>query len=402
MFFALKGSNFDANDFALQALEKGAAYAVVDKKDLKKIDNNRLIFVEDSLKCLQELAAYHRFHIGLPIIALTGSNGKTTTKELLNTVLSQHYLTVATIGNLNNHIGVPLTLLRLTEETDLGIIEMGANHQKEIELLCEIAQPDFGLISNFGRAHLDGFGGIEGVVKAKSEMYDYLNHHKKVAFVNFDDPIQAEKTEKMNRFGFSMKQHMGAKVQITKAYAEPMATLEVNHTLISSNLIGLYNCANIAFAVTIGLFFNIPIETIKKAIENYIPTNNRSQWIEKGEQKILLDAYNANPSSMEVAIENFSQLGGTKKAVILGDMFELGKFSADEHQKIILKAQLSKGKSFFIGKAFFENQLPGENTYFFETVADFLNYIKKNPLKQSTILVKGSRGMALEQILEYL
>lgn len=402
MFFALKGTQFDANNFALQALENGANYAVVDSENLKKIENKRLIFVENSLKCLQELAAFHRFHIGLPIIALTGSNGKTTTKELIHAVLSKHYATIATIGNLNNHIGVPLTLLRLTEETDLGIIEMGANHQKEIELLCEITQPDFGLITNFGRAHLEGFGGIEGVIKAKSEMYDYLNDHQKTIFINFDDPIQAKKTEKTKRFGFSMEQNKEAPIQISKAYAQPMATLEVNNTVISSNLTGLYNCTNLAFAVSVGVFFNIPITTIKEAIENYIPKNNRSQWIDKGPQKILLDAYNANPSSMEVAIDNFAQLEGATKAMILGDMFELGKETEEEHKKIILKAQQTKGQTYFIGKFFFEQQIPSANVFYFQTITEFLNYLKKEPLNQKIMLIKGSRGMALEQILEYL
>src|SRR5690554_7679056 len=241
MFFALKGTQFDANNFALQALENGANYAVVDSENLKKQDNERLIMVDNVLTCLQELAAFHRFHIGLPIIALTGSNGKTTTKELMHAVLSKHYATIATIGNLNNHIGVPLTLLRLTEETDLGIIEMGANHQKEIELLCEIIQPDFGFITNFGRAHLEGFGGTEGVIKGKSEIYAFLESQNKTAFINLDDPIQEEKSKKINRFGFSMKQHQEAKVQITKAYAQPMATLEVNNITIVSNMTGLYN-----------------------------------------------------------------------------------------------------------------------------------------------------------------
>ncbi|HLW42656.1 MAG TPA: UDP-N-acetylmuramoyl-tripeptide--D-alanyl-D-alanine ligase [Flavobacterium sp.] len=402
MFFALKGSNFDANDFALEALEKGAAYAVVDHPDFKKSDNDRLIVVSDVLTCLQELASFHRKHIGLPVIALTGSNGKTTSKELLNVVLSKHYNTIATIGNLNNHIGVPLTLLRLNEETDLGIIEMGANHQKEIEHLCEIIQPDFGFITNFGRAHLEGFGGTEGVIKGKSEMYAFLESQNKTAFINFDDRIQEEKSKKINRFGFSMKQHQEAKVQITKAYAQPMATLEVNNITIVSNLTGLYNLPNLAFAVSIGLFFNIPITTIKEAIEEYIPQNNRSQWLEKNNRKILMDAYNANPSSMNVAIENFHQLEGANKWMILGDMFELGNESAQEHQQIIREVIETKIPAVFIGNQFFEQQIVHQSLLYFKNVSDFVEYLEKEQPKHSLLLIKGSRAMALEQILDYI
>ena len=402
MFFALKGSNFDANDFALEALEKGASYAVVDHSDFKKFHNDRLIIVNDVLTCLQELASFHRQHIGLPIIALTGSNGKTTSKELLNAVLSKHYNTIATIGNLNNHIGVPLSLLRLNEETDLGIIEMGANHQQEIEHLCEIAQPDFGFVTNFGRAHLEGFGGSEGVIKGKSEMYAFLENHHKTAFVNFDDPIQVQKSEKVNRFGFSMKQHPDAKVHITKAYAQPMATLEINNTTIVSNMTGLYNLPNLAFAVSIGLFFNIPTATIKKAIEEYIPQNNRSQWLEKNNRKFLMDAYNANPSSMHVAIENFQQLKEADKLMILGDMFELGNESETEHRQIIQEVINTKIAAFFIGNQFFEQQITNENLNYFKNLSDFIAYLKKEQLNHSLLLIKGSRAMELEQILNHI
>ncbi|HLW62504.1 MAG TPA: UDP-N-acetylmuramoyl-tripeptide--D-alanyl-D-alanine ligase [Flavobacterium sp.] len=402
MFFALKGANFDANDFALEALEKGAAYAVVDYPDLKKQDNERLIMVDNVLTCLQELASFHRQHIGLPIIALTGSNGKTTSKELLNAVLSKHYNTIATIGNLNNHIGVPLTLLRLTEETDLGIIEMGANHQKEIESLCDIIQPDFGFITNFGRAHLEGFGGTEGVIKGKSELFTFLESHQKIAFINFDDPVQIEKSEKINRFGFTMKQYPDAKVQITKAFAQPMATLEVNNTTIVSNMTGLYNLPNLAFAVSIGLFFNIPITTVKQAIEEYVPQNNRSQWMKKKGREILMDAYNANPSSMHVAIENFHQLRGSEKAMILGDMFELGNESAQEHRQIIQEVINTKIPAFFIGNQFFEQQITNKNLNYFKNLADFIKFFEKEHLNHSLLLIKGSRAMALEQILDHI
>ncbi len=402
MFFALKGTHFNANEFALQALEKGASYAVVDDPEFHKLNNPKLIVVEDVLECLQELASFHRFHLGLPVIALTGSNGKTTSKELVHAVLSQHYNTVATIGNLNNHIGVPLSLLRLTDETDLGIIEMGANHQREIEELCDIAQPDFGFITNFGRAHLEGFGGVEGVIKGKSEMYDYLEANGKSAFVNFDDPIQVEKTQHINRFGFSMQAHPLANVQITKAYAQPMATLEVQDTLIMSNLTGLYNLPNIAIAVSIGLFFNIPIATIKQAIEGYVPQNNRSQWIHSDGKDILMDAYNANPSSMHVAIENFRQLEGNSKFMILGDMFELGEESDKEHEQIIKEVMSAGIHAILVGEHFFNSMIPHENITYYPSAPDLLEALSTRHISERTILIKGSRGMALERTLDYI
>ena len=402
LFFALKGANFNANNFALQALENGAAFAVVDDINLKKLENNKLIVVNDVLKTLQDLAAFHRFHIGLPIIALTGSNGKTTSKELLHAVLSTKYNTIATIGNLNNHIGVPLTLLRMTEDTDLAIIEMGANHQKEIELLCSIAQPDFGFITNFGRAHLEGFGGVEGVIKGKSEMYDYLQSNHKTIFVNFDDPIQKNKTENSTRYGFSIENNSLANIQITKANAQPMATVELNGIEIQSNLTGLYNIPNIAFAVTIGQYFNISLENIKEAIENYIPQNNRSQWTKINNKNILLDAYNANPSSMQVAIENFNQLENSSKLMILGDMFELGHESDKEHLQTINQVIKTKIPSIFIGEHFFKVQIKNDAVQYFKNIQDFFDQQKALSINEELLLIKGSRGMALERILEHL
>jgi len=402
LFFALKGENFNANDFALKALENGAAFAVVDDKNLKKLENNKIIVVDDVLKTLQDLAAFHRFHIGLPVIALTGSNGKTTSKELLHAVLSTKYNTIATIGNLNNHIGVPLTLLCMTEDTDLAIIEMGANHQKEIELLCSIAQPDFGFITNFGRAHLEGFGGIEGVIKGKSEMYDYLKNNNKTIFVNFDDAIQTDKTAKNTRFGFSIENNSLANIQITNANAQPMATVEINGIDIKSNLTGLYNIPNIAFAISIGLYFNISLENIKEAIENYIPQNNRSQWTKINNKNILLDAYNANPSSMQVAIENFNQLENPSKLMILGDMFELGDESDKEHLQTINQVIETKIPTILIGEHFFKVQVKNDVAQYFRNIQDFFNQLKETPINEELLLIKGSRGMALERILDKL
>jgi len=402
LFFALKGENFNANNFVLQALENGATFAVVDDKNLKKLENNKIIVVDDVLKTLQDLAAFHRFHIGLPIIALTGSNGKTTSKELLHAVLSTKYNTIATMGNLNNHIGVPLTLLRITEDTDLAIIEMGANHQKEIELLCSIAQPDFGFITNFGRAHLEGFGGIEGVIKGKSEMYDYLQTNNKTIFVNFDDAIQTDKTANSTRFGFSIENNSLANIQITNANAQPMATVELNGIEIKSNLTGLYNIPNIAFAVTIGQYLNISLENIKESIENYTPQNNRSQWTKINDKNILLDAYNANPSSMQVAIENFNQLENPSKLMILGDMFELGNESDKEHLHTINQVIETKIPTIFIGEHFFKVQIKNEVLHYFKNIQDLFNQLKETSINEELLLIKGSRGMALERILDKL
>ena len=402
LFFALKGDNFDANEFAVEALNKGAAFAVVDNKELKKLDNNKLIIVDDVLETLQDLATYHRYHLGVPIISLTGSNGKTTTKELIHAVLSKHYNTIATIGNLNNHIGVPLSLLRLTEETDLGIIEMGANHQGEIEDLCDIALPDFGYITNFGRAHLEGFGGVEGVIKGKSELYNYLSENNKTAFVNFDDPIQIDKTSSLTRFGFSTENNSLANVQITKSFAQPMATIEVNNTIIQSNLTGLYNVPNIAAAVSLGIFFNIPINTIKEAIEEYVPNNNRSQWVKTDNHDILLDAYNANPSSMFAAISNFKELNAPSKFMILGDMFELGDAANDEHQKIISQVITTEIPTYFVGSHFSKIKINNDNLMYFNNLEELIDFTKDNTINATSILIKGSRGMALEKILSHL
>lgn len=397
LFVALKGENFDANTFTKEALEKGAKYVVIDNPDFY-IDD-RTLLVKDSLIALQELAKFHRAYLGLPIIALTGSNGKTTTKELIHAVLSKKYNTLATIGNLNNHIGVPLTILRFTNETEIGIVEMGANHQKEIEFLCQIALPDYGYITNFGKAHLEGFGGVEGVIKGKSEMYDYLRNNKKTVFVNLDDDIQREKSSSINHYSFALN-NLHADVKISKIEANPMVTITFNNQIIHSHLIGIYNANNINAAITIGHYFKISDDLIKEAIENYIPENNRSQLIQKNGNEIILDAYNANPSSMTAAIGNFIQLENKNKIAILGDMFELGEESLLEHKKIIeLLENETKIITYFIGKDFFKNQIQASHLNFFESFETFSDYLKLNLPNNSLILIKGSRGMALERTL---
>jgi UDP-N-acetylmuramoyl-tripeptide--D-alanyl-D-alanine ligase len=399
-FVALKGERFDANSFAAEALQLGAAYVLIDNSSY--YINEQTILVDDTLKSLQELAKFHRQFLGLPIIALTGSNGKTTTKELIHAVLSQRYQCVATVGNLNNHIGVPLTLLSFNQSTEIGIVEMGANHQKEIEFLCELANPDYGYITNFGKAHLEGFGGVEGVIKGKSELYAYLQNHCKVAFVNADDVLQIEKTKAIESYLFSAIQDH-ADLVITEIKANPFVTLLVKGQQINSHLIGLYNATNICAALAIGEYFSVEIEQSKSAIEGYIPANNRSQIIHKKSNEIVLDAYNANPSSMSVAVANFAQLSHPSKLMILGDMFELGEESAFEHAALVqLVSQANIPMTYFVGPDFYAQQIQQSNMRFFSTYADFEHFFSLLDISSSLILIKGSRGMALERVVELL
>lgn len=400
MFFAIKGENFDANTFAKEALDLGALFVVIDNESY--FIDERTILVKNSLETLQELAKFHRAYLALPIVALTGSNGKTTTKELINVVLSKKFKTKATVGNLNNHIGVPLTLLSFTKETEIGIVEMGANHQKEIEFLCQIAQPDFGYITNFGKAHLEGFGGVEGVIAGKSEMYQYLSANQKTVFVNLEDPIQIEKSTGIKSFTFGIKKEK-ADLNIQNITANPFVAIEYNDFSIESHLIGLYNANNINAATAIGKYFEVKESDIKNAIENYIPANNRSQMMQKGSNEIILDAYNANPSSMAVAITNFLQLDKKDKIMVLGDMFELGDESLHEH-KIIIDSLAGQKQAlcFLIGKSFFANKITSENIHFFETFDAFAEFLKTFSFESNMILIKGSRGMALERTLDYI
>ncbi len=399
IFFALKGDNFNGNTFALQALEKGASYAVIDEQPAE--ENNRLILVQDVLAALQKLSTFHRNYLKIPIISLTGSNGKTTTKELINAVLSTRFKTAATLGNLNNHIGVPLTLLSMTGDTEIGIVEMGANHQKEIEFLCGIAQPDYGYITNFGKAHLEGFGSMEGVIKGKSELYGFLKQNDKAIFLNYDDPIQKKQSGYHKTYSFGSSKE--ADLQIQFPTGSDYASIQYNDLKIESRLTGAYNAKNMAAAFSIGKYFNVPEAQIKTAIEGYTPQNNRSQIIEKGSTKIILDAYNANPTSMAAAIENFETLEGASKMAFLGDMFEMGAQAAEEHQQLVNKLEASNiEKVILLGENFYRTATNTEKIQKFKNFEEFKAAFNLRETEGKFLLIKGSRGMALERIVDLL
>ena len=399
MFFALKGENFNGNEYAKEAISKGAKYVIIDEELFPDLKGT--ILVNNVLEALQELASFHRSYLKTPIIALTGSNGKTTTKELINATLSKKYHTVATKGNLNNHIGVPLTLLLMDKLTEIGIVEMGANHQKEIEFLCSVAKPDYGLITNFGKAHLEGFGGVEGVIKGKSELYDFLIKNNKTIFVNANDPIQVEKTKQVNIFTFGKEANVN--VQIDFIEAQPNVKVRYNNLIINSHLIGEYNFTNIAAAIAIANYFKVDDNSIKEAIETYIPSNNRSQVIQTAAHKIIMDAYNANPTSMWAALLNFEKLNDKIKVAILGDMFELGREAEKEHQNIVdLASTMLLDKIILIGKNFYNTKIVSPKVQVFESFDDFKNNFNHSQIEFATILIKGSRGMALERVLELL
>ncbi len=398
LFFALKGDNFNGNTYATQAIQKGATHAIVDEPT--HATSAQHILVSDVLTTLQELAIYHRQFLNIPIIALTGSNGKTTTKELINVVLSTQYATTATVGNLNNHIGVPLTLLSMTNATEIGIVEMGANHIGEIENLCSITQPDYGYITNIGKAHLEGFGSIEGVLQGKTELYQHLKQHNKLVFLNTDDDTLTQAATTIKSYTFSTQSK--SDVMITLEKAAPMVTVSFEKETINTQLIGTYNFTNIAAAIAIGSYFKIDFEKTKQAISNYSPTNNRSQIITKNDTMIILDAYNANPSSMTAALQNFDQLVYSNKAIFLGDMFELGTTAIAEHQHIAnLALQTSATSIHLIGAHFYAIESTDSRVYKYSSFDDFLK--QWNPKQQSNaILIKGSRGMKMERILELL
>ena len=387
IFFSLKGDHFNGNTFAKTAIEKGAKYAVIDDIDYQI--EGKTILVNNVLHTLQKLANYHRKQLNIPIIGITGSNGKTTTKELIHAVLATQFKTKATKGNLNNHIGVPLTLLSFTNKTEIGIVEMGANHQKEIEFLSSICEPDIGYITNFGKAHLEGFGGIEGVIKGKSELYTYLKKNNKLAFIDATDAKQIELTKEIEKIPLD--------TSITISSTQPLLALNYNNEIIDTQLIGAYNLNNIKAAIAVGEYYKISKKNIITGISNYKPTNNRSQVVKKNSNTIVMDAYNANPSSTRLALENFNEINHDHKIVILGDMFELGTASEKEHQNIVdFCDTLSLNRCVFVGEHY--SKTSASEKYL--TVESFINNITDTPLEKSYILIKGSRGMCLEQLLE--
>ncbi len=408
IFFALKGANFNANTFAEKALEMGAAYAVIDEVEYRKSD--RYIFADDVLTVLQDLARHHRKQLNIPVIGLTGSNGKTTTKELINSVLSKQFKTYATKGNLNNHIGVPLTLLSISRETEIAIIEMGANHQREIAFLCSIAQPTHGLITNIGKAHLEGFGGPEGVKKGKGELFDYLEQSGTV-FVNHDDLVLEEMAFRRHfknvvYYGKDETNLVSGEilenVPLLKIQWQANGSTSTQKNETQTQLTGSYNFDNILAAICIGQYFKLSAEQIDAGIAGYQPENNRSQILQTKTNTLICDYYNANPSSMEVAIKNLDAITAEKKVLILGDMFELGEASSAEHELIIKKAnEITADQRIFIGEAFYQHHASFTGTFYASTDAAFIA-LKSSPIINATVLVKGSRSMRLESLLEVL
>lgn len=396
VFFAFSGENFNAALFADQAIENGALAVIVEQKEFENINKN-IFYVPSTLEFLQDLARYHRNELKIPIIGLTGSNGKTTTKEIIHAVLSEKYNVQYTLGNLNNHIGVPLTILSIKPEHEMAVVEMGANHQKEIEFLCTISKPNIGYITNFGKAHLEGFGGVEGVIKGKSELYDYLRTNNETILVNENDPIQVEKTldyEHKITFGTKDSQY-----NFTILSKDHFVGIKYEEDEVISKLTGDYNFTNLCAATSLGLYFKIDFSKIKHAIANYIPTNMRSQIVVKDHKTLVLDTYNANPSSMTASLTNFVGFEGSK-TIIIGDMLELGEESKKEHQIILdLAKQLGFDQIITVGKNFKE-----VNTFTssFENTNELIDYLKINKISSKNVLLKASRGISLEKIIDFV
>ncbi|MFC4233575.1 UDP-N-acetylmuramoyl-tripeptide--D-alanyl-D-alanine ligase [Parasediminibacterium paludis] len=397
IFFALKGPNFNGNLFAKKALELGAAYAVIDEQ--VGDSNDKLILVEDALKTLQALAKYHRQQFTIPYIAITGSNGKTTTKELVSSVLASHYRTYTTQGNLNNHIGVPLTILSVGKDAEMAVIEMGANHQKEIASYCTYTLPNYGLITNCGKAHLEGFGGIEGVRKGKGELYDFIRHNNGLAFICNDYDYLLDMSKGIaKRYTYSTNNGdiIGIALQ-SEPYLKVLMTKGLQASIVTQ-LVGDYNLPNVLCAVAIGKYFKVPDEKIIAAIENYVPSNSRSQMIEQNGNHIILDAYNANPTSMKAAIENFAKFPSTNKVLMLGGMMELGEESIAEHAAIIsLIKQHQWSNVVLVGGDFGNIEHP---FVYFNNATDAKGWFAEQGFNNAYLLIKGSRSMAMEKILQ--
>ena len=400
IFFAIKGPNFDGNKFALQAIKNGASYVVSDNLDISK-KSDKIIYVENSIKALQKLANYHRRKLNTKIIAITGSNGKTTTKELVLNVLKSRFKTVATKGNLNNHLGVPLSLLSIEKDTEIGIIEMGANHLNEIANLCVIAEPEFGYITNFGNAHLEGFKSLEGVIKGKSELYDYLKSNKKFIFYNSDNKKQSNILNGYaNTFTYGVNDDSNC--SILNCSNQDSVHVNYRSELIKSNIYGDYNFENICIAIAIGEYFGVSFEQIKKGIESYLPENNRSQVTITERNTVVLDAYNANPTSMKLALESFCKTSYTNKMIIVGDMFELGSDSIHYHQEIINYLEKINNSIIYIVGEYFCNTKHSDKIKSFSSKKELINNLSKTNVSNYSILIKGSRGMQLEKIIEFI
>ncbi|MDB5283759.1 MAG: UDP-N-acetylmuramoyl-tripeptide--D-alanyl-D-alanine ligase [Bacteroidota bacterium] len=412
IFFALKGDKFNANKFAAEALDT-AAFAIVDEidnADWKNKYGERLILVEDVLKTLQQLAGYHRGQLKCPVLGITGSNGKTTTKELIAAVLSKKYKTYATKGNLNNHIGIPLTLLAIKDDVEFAVIEMGANHVGEIASYCDYVRPDYGLITNVGLAHTEGFGGFEGVVKGKTELYQYLGTYKGKVFLNLDNNIL---TERASAFGFGVSDINSvigygtlpgawctARIKENKDFLSVGCVEDGKEVVVRTNLVGEYNFENVVSAICVGKYFGVGIDAIKESIEAYVPSNNRSQKIQYGSNTVILDAYNANPSSMTEALKNFAKITAQNKVVILGEMMELGDYSVTEHKKIAKAvSDMSLTKRIFTGSGF--GFLKNDPAFiYFEKTDALKDWFKQQQFENCYILIKGSRKNELEKILK--
>jgi UDP-N-acetylmuramoyl-tripeptide--D-alanyl-D-alanine ligase len=401
IFFALKGEKFNGNSFAEEAINSGAKYSIIDESCYKTSEN--IILVGNVLECLQELALFHRKKLSIPIIGITGSNGKTTTKELISKILSKKYNAFATKGNLNNHIGVPLSLLSIMPYHDIAVIEMGANHQNEIDFLCRIALPNYGIITNIGKAHLEGFGGIEGVVKTKTELYNFIQETNGKIFVNADDQLLLKHTDNIQKILYGTQSNAFCKGKIINTF--PYLEIEWNcNTIVNfvkTKLYGKYNFQNIMAAICIAKYFNLNDNDVNEALENYIPDNNRSQILEINNNTVILDAYNANPSSMREALINFSNIKAENKICILGDMLELGEQSNEEHKNILnLLQQLSLENTILVGNLFFS--IGSKPFIYFKNYEKAGEHLKSKKISQHTILIKGSRGIKLENILSYL
>lgn len=396
IFFAFSGDNFNAATLAEDAVYKGALAVIVEQKSFENTEK-KIFYVESTLDFLQKLAIHHRNQLTIPVIGLTGSNGKTTTKEIIHAVLSEKFNVQYTYGNLNNHIGVPLTILSIKSEHEMAVVEMGANHQKEIELLCSIAKPTIGYITNFGKAHLEGFGGFEGVIKGKSELYDYLINHQQTILVNDNDTVQFEKT-----LNYSPKISFGKEnsdYQFELISSEHFVGLNFKKTNAVSKLTGEYNFTNLCAAASLGLHFGIEADKIKHAVENYTPTNMRSQIMKKDGKTLVLDTYNANPSSMTASLHNFVTFEGTK-TIVIGDMLELGDESETEHQNILnLAKSLHFNQIITVGNQFKNVNNSAEA---FLNTAELISYLEKNKISSENILLKASRGIALEKALDFI